>query len=155
MNPIRIPIGKMKKEEFVESISRFFPHVQPIIAERMYDETKQYYINIIYDLNTGEILQAQGGNGWVLHSSYLKNVPTPENFDTLESDLNPNALFNNYSTIDERKKKKETEKVKLYDINYIVDRIAELDGEVSKLNQSEKKWLDDFNSDSNSNSDNI
>ena len=93
MNPIRIPIGNMTKDEFVESICRFFPHVEPILAERMYNETKEYYINIIYDLNTGEILQAQGGNGWILHASYIRNIPTPENFDTFEGSVKASCDF--------------------------------------------------------------
>lgn len=88
------------------------------------------------------MLQAQTGMGWTMTNKYLDNVPTPDNFNSHESSLDQNAIYNEYATSSERKNKKKEEAIKSYDINHIIDRISQFKGDISKLEPSERLWME-------------
>jgi hypothetical protein len=132
----------------VNAILEVFPQCDSIITSRMYHEQKEHYNQVVFDMDTGELLHAQGVMGWTMSKKYLDSLPTHENFRENTSKLSKDAIFDNYATTEERKERKKEQKIDSVNFDDVFNKIA-LAGGTETLNDIEKEWLQRYNTENN------
>jgi hypothetical protein len=80
MRPVRIDLSEYREyDNFARMVGDLFGLDNSDRIKSFYDDMYGRYLQIILDLNTGEIIQAYTTEGfWVLTKYYIDLTPTPE-----------------------------------------------------------------------------
>lgn len=148
MRPVRINLTAITEARFLDMMLKYFPSVDESHIEwlkQFYVEMSERYLQVILDLDTGEVTQAFLPDGtWVLSKFYLDYVPTPEKLDEngfplmLEKETDFDNIVEKLNTTKKKKGKAEIildEKT----IDKILDKIAKHG--IESLSIDENKML--------------
>lgn len=142
MRPVRINLVSITEKKFVKMMMKYFPSVEETHEEWMaqfYAEMAERYIQVILDLDSGEVIQAFLPDGtWALSKYYLDIIPTPE---MLTSDGFPKPE-KNFDYVKGLKPKKVTKKEEQKDDEIVLDEKT-IDKILDKISKSGKESLSD------------
>lgn len=150
MRPIRIDLTKITKREFIKLIMGYFPNfVDKTSVKLLYEELINKYLQVIIDLDSGEVIHAFLPEGtWVLSKFYMDCVPTPDELDS-EGYFTEDSIIDEYhrhyeqeyeEEIRESKPKKEVPEIDIETkIDNILDKISK--NGIEALTIKEKKLL--------------